>query len=448
MHSAKTEDYFLEFINERQLLSPAGKIILAVSGGIDSVVMAHLFFKSNLQFAIAHCNFKLRGEESEQDELFVKNLAQQFNVTFFSTSFETRNYSAKKGISIQMSGRELRYEWLEKVRQENGYDKIAVAHHRNDAIETLLLNLVRGTGISGLHGIKVLSGNIIRPLLFLYKSEIEGYAMKNNISYRTDSSNIENDYYRNKIRNQVIPLLKEINPAVEETLYENIRRFSEAEKIYLYSMEEKKRQLIKESNSKGAQIEIAELKKLEPLRLYLYELLKGYNFNPEVCKDIEEALDGISGKRFYSKTHQLLKDRNTLIIEPFAKAAENEKIKIAKGTEAINYPLPLIFNIIPASEALINKDKNTAFLDADELEWPLVLRKWKEGDSFVPLGMNSKKKLSDFFIDKKLSLHQKEQTWLLFSGNDIAWVIGLRISDKFKVTSNSGNVLVVKYQSE
>lgn len=431
----------LTSIKKANLFASSDSILLTVSGGIDSVVMCELFHKAKLKFAIAHCNFQLREAESDADELFVKQLAKKYDVPFFCKQFNTSAYADEKNCSIQMAARDLRYKWFEEIRKREKFQYIATAHHQDDSVETFFINLVRGTGISGLHGILPKQGKIIRPLLFTNKGEIENFAKKNKLKYREDSSNASDKYVRNKLRHQVIPVLKELNPALGNTINENIQRLRDVELIYKNEIENKRKAFVKKEK-KNHTISIEQLKKLPLPYPYLYEFLKPYNFNATTVESIIAALSGESGKQFYSDTHRLIKDRNSLIIEKVPGVKNQElRINIHKDQkELIIEGIKLKFRTLhenPKSKILHPKSE---CIDFNKLEFPLEVRKWEKGDAFYPLGMKGKKKLSDFFIDKKLSISQKENTWLLTSKGKIVWVIGLRIDERFKITDKTKKI--------
>ncbi len=443
------------FIKKENLFSPSEKILLTVSGGIDSVMMCELFYKAGFKFAIAHCNFQLRGEESNGDEKFVAALAEKYNAPFHIITFNTSAFAKKNKLSIQIAARQLRYQWFEEIREKFNYKYIATAHHQDDSIETLFINLIRGTGISGLHGILPKLGNIIRPMLFTNKIEIEKYASKNELQFREDRSNASDKYVRNKIRHQVIPVLKELNPVLEKTITDSMRHLRDIELIYKNDIEAKRSEILKQENS-TVLISIKQLKKLDPAVTYLYEFLKPFNFNTSSSSEIIAALESESGKQFFSTTHRLIKDRDFLIIEKISgpknqipgtnEIQASEKFQIKKSQkELIFNGLRLNFktDAKPANHLL--QTKNTcANLDFDKLKFPLEIRKWQQGDAFYPLGMKGRKKLSDFFIDKKLPISQKENIWLLISGGSIAWVIGQRIDERFKITNKTQKIYFVE----
>ncbi len=463
---------FVNYIKKENLFSPTEKILLTVSGGIDSTLMCELFHKAGLKFGIAHCNFLLRAEESDGDEVFVSALAERFNVPFHSVSFNTSTYAKKNKLSIQVAARQLRYQWFEEIRKNYAYNYIATAHHQDDSIETFFINLIRGTGISGLHGILPKQGTIIRPMLFTTKKEIDTYIKKNKLKHREDSSNASDKYVRNKIRHFVTPVLKELNPCIENTIIQNIQHLRDVELIYRNDIETKRAKIVKQE--KGTIfISIPRLKKLNPFSTYLYEFLKPFNYNASTVDEIISAFGGESGKQFFSGTHRLIKDREYLIIEPRTKKQEvrtgnqemrtknqekrdrsqEEKNEIKDSTRKIlknqkNIEIDnLKLNFSKLSNSFnteLQNPNSVANLDYDKLEFPLEIRKWKKGDTFYPLGMKGKKKLSDFFIDKKLSINQKENVWLLTSMGKIVWVIGQRIDEHFKITDKTQKIYFVE----
>ncbi len=438
---------FKKYISEKNLFSSNERILLAVSGGIDSVVMCELFHLAKYNFSIAHCNFQLRAKESEEDEKFVKKLAEKYDAKVFSKKIKTSEYATEKGISIQMAARELRYEWFEKIRKENGLESIAIATHLDDEIETILINFTRGTGIAGLHGIFPKRGKIIRPLLFATRKEIVEFAAEKKLRWREDSSNFSHDYVRNKIRHKIIPVLKEINPNLEKTFLENIEKIRGAEEIFHQQIEEKrKKNFIYEKDK--IKIPIDKLLQLFPLKTYLFEFLKPFGFNETVVEEITFSLGNQSGKFFFSETHCILKDRKYLLLKNNPKRVQNpfgvEQAIIYENTKRIKSPQSLQFLIADKKKFRIIKNEKTACLDYNKLKFPLVLRQWENGDSFVPLGMTGRKKVSDFLIDKKISLEEKNKVFVLISSGNIAWVVGHRIDDRFKITEKTKKIFISK----
>jgi tRNA(Ile)-lysidine synthase len=432
---------FLEFAQQNSLFTTDSKILAAVSGGMDSVVMAHLLKASGLNFSIAHCNFQLRGDEATRDQAFCNGLAQQFRVKFHTINFDTSAYAVQNKLSVQMAARELRYQWFEQIRQHHGCDVIALAHHQNDAIETILLNLTRGTGIAGLHGILPRNGYLVRPMLFMGRDEVLQLVEKNGLEYVEDSSNASTKYTRNKLRHDVIPKLKELNPSLEKTFENSLQHFRDMELLLELKVEEMKRELFSE-NGDEIHIALAGLKKLEPKRLLLFKLLQEYGFNETAVNDLIGALDKHSGRVFESEQFKLILDRENIILAK----KNSEALHVAQlngGEHEVvfgNYRI----NVLHDDSPLIIKDNPLAVsVDNELLVYPLIIRNWEQGDSFYPIGMKTKKKLSDFFIQQKIPLHEKSNIPLLINGNgDIMWVAGHRLSDKYKVSSKTKKVTI------
>lgn len=435
----------IAFIKTRRIFSPEDHILLAVSGGIDSTVMAHLFHLAKFNFAIAHCNFGLRGEESDQDAEFVKRLALQFRVDFFSTRFTTTSCASQKGISIQMAARELRYEWFENIRQKNGFNFIATAHHLDDQVETFLINLIRGTGIAGLHGIPIKNDRVIRPLMFAYRNDIEHYAGIHQLQYRTDHSNSETKYLRNKIRHELIPLLCSFNPEFTHGLTETISRIGDFEQIGNQELATWRKNALS-SNGREHTVDIGFLRQQVPPEPYAWALLSPFGFNETQVSNIVECLGSTSARKFSTSTHLLVKERSRILIRPIENLLPDKtyEIRAFAKTKKISKPVLLHFHrITDCKKYEIPVQENHASLDFDKLKFPLTIKKWQPGDAFFPIGMRKKKKLSDFFIDQKFSLHEKEQTWLLCSGNNIIWIIGRRIDNRYRVTSETKEILKI-----
>lgn len=427
-------------------------LLVAVSGGIDSVVLVHLLSQCGFSFSIAHCNFGLRAEESERDEMFVKMLAEEYGRPFFVKRFDTKKWAKTNRISTQEAARKLRYDWFSEIitsdtytlnRQPSTHNFIVTAHHANDNIETLLINFFRGTGISGLHGILSRQNNLIRPLLFAKREEIEMYAKENGLQWVEDSSNATDNYTRNLFRHKLLPLLKEAFANVEDNLLHNIQRFSEAEVLYQQSIEAHKKKLIK-TNGNEVQIPVLLLQKSKPLATIIWEILKDYNFTSLQVNDVQNLLEAENGKYVASSTHRIIRNRAWLIIAPL-QTEKAEHILIEEKDKKVTFPNGVLsFKQLPSVNDQPLSDTNVATLDAKEIQYPLLLRKWKTGDYFYPLGMNKKKKLSKFFIDNKLSKIEKENVWVLEADKKIIWVIGYRIDDRFKQKSNTQNVLLIE----
>lgn len=439
---------FNSFIENHLLVASGQSTLLAVSGGIDSMVMAELFHRAGFRFGIAHANFQLRGEESDGDERFVRDIAGKYAVRYFTEKFSTKEYAEQHRISIQMAARELRYRWFEEVRYADGFDLIATAHHLDDQVETFFINLLRGTGIAGLHGIPVKNGKIIRPLLFATREEISEFAAKHELSCREDRTNRETRYIRNRIRNKLMPVLRSIQPDYIRQITGTIGRIQDTESVLISCIDDLRLRLIRAEGERLI-IQIRELRPLDPLAAWLYELLSPFGFNPSTIGDLTRALDQDSGRTFHSSSHRIVKDRDRLIIMPAPKdepPRTGEEFLIGDTISEITFPIVLTFRTVSRKRGhQISADRYCATLDREKLTFPLALRKWNAGDSFQPLGMTRKKKLSDFFIDEKISIPEKEECWLLCSGDRIVWVIGYRIDHRFRVSSRSRELLVVEF---
>lgn len=438
---------FHKFILDNNLPGPEQQILLAVSGGMDSVAMTELFRRAGYRFAIAHCNFGLRGKESDLEEEFVKSLARSCRVTFHCRRFDTLEYAKEYGISVQMAARDLRYQWLEELRSRKGYGYIATAHHLDDEVETFLINLSRGTGIAGLHGIPPLSGRLFRPLLFAWREQIMAFVTEEGLAYREDSSNKENKYRRNRIRHEIIPALEALNPSFRQELSGTMRKIKDAEVIYRQAVMEKTSTLL-DRRGEEILIPIAGLKDLSPLRTWSFELLRPFGFTASGVDSLIAAMDREPGRQLFSPTHRLLIDRDHLIITPLenpAAPAGEEMAVIPDSREGqLDAPVRLTWSVSGTVPDHFASGTDTASFDKDLLRFPLTLRKWRRGDFFYPLGMGHKKKLSDFFIDNKVPRTRKEKSWLLCSGGAIVWVVGMRIDDRFKVTSDTHEVLSIR----
>ncbi len=435
-------DRFITFIQKHNLFSSSDRVLLAVSGGRDSVLLAHFFNACNFSFGIAHCNFGLRGEESDTDETFVRNLAAAFDAPFYSTRFDTAAIARAGSVSIQMAARELRYSWFEKIRQQHNYSCVAVAH-LSDTTETILLNLIRGTGISGLHGILPKRAGLIRPLLFLRAEEVAEIVKENNIPFRNDSSNLSTKYSRNKLRLEVIPKLKEINPKLEQTFEQNSKRFMELEEFLNAEVEKLRAELFTESESGDIAIELNRLKEMRPQNFLMYELFRPYGFNEGVLADLAACWDGQPGKVFESATHELLLDRAQVLLRE-RRQQKQETILLNQDEAAVRLQeFTLIYQQLPAERVKICGNPCRAFFDAALLQFPLKLRHWEKGDYFFPFGMDGKKKLSDFFISQKIPLSDKKAIRILENGNgDIIWVVGYRTDNRYKITGQTKKVYI------
>lgn len=440
-------DLFQEFIAQNNLFSHSDKVLLAVSGGKDSVLMAHFFNATGLKFGIAHCNFNLRGEESDLDQQFTQDLAAKFEVPFYTSSFNTRETALNQHISIEMAARDLRYSWLEEIRTDIQYDFIALAHHKNDSVETVLFNLVRGTGISGLHGILPKRDNLVRPLLFLNREEINKIIYDEKISFREDSSNASVDYARNKIRLEVIPKLKELNPSLEATFGQNSRRFAELEEYLKEQMNLLRDKLFREQPSGDYHIALADLKTLKPIRTLLFELFCPFGFRDNVLEDLAASWNGISGKVFESATHSILLDRDKLILQKRANSIIEDSL-VNEHEASIQWGgYRFTMHSETANDLKLSSDPAFAYFDFNKLVFPLRFRSWKQGDSFFPLGMRGKKKLSDFFINKKIPLNSKQLIPILENGDgEILWIAGYQADNRYKITDGTEKVIIFEMQ--
>lgn len=431
---------FLKYIEEEGLCRKQDRLLLAVSGGMDSMFMMRLFSQSSFLAGVAHCNFKLRGEESDQDQEFVKQEAEKLKLPFYTVSFSTESYAGRRKISTQMAARELRYEWFEQLARKEGYPLIAVAHHLNDLVETMLINLIRGTGPAGMHGIFPKKGNIIRPLLAFTREEIAAEVRRQAIPYREESSNASDKYLRNRLRHQVIPVFQELNPNLEHTFAANARHFLEAEQLIDQHIAPY-RELIKRDNESW-RLPCQALEEQKISGSVLFHLLRPFGFNAATISGIMEACRAQSGKQFFSPTHRLVKDRDDLIISPLPATGNGDDDR--QGSPASLFDELFEGEAMDAKDLAFGDGNTSAFLDMDKLQFPLEARYWKKGDRFHPLGMNGRKKLSDFFVDLKIPLQVKEQIPLVLSGGEIAWVAGYRIAHPFRVTTLTKKVYRIK----
>lgn len=439
------QDRVHAYIEKFQLLTDRQPVLVGLSGGADSIALLTILVKLGYSCIAVHCNFHLRGEESMRDEQFAENFACSLNVPFLKTDFDTERYASGRHLSIEMAARELRYSWFEEMRSQVNAQAIAVAHHRDDSVETLLLNLIRGTGIRGMSGIRPKNGYVIRPLLAVNRAEILAWLEEQHLSYMTDSTNLSDIYTRNFIRLRVLPLLEEINPSVKAAITRTSDHLAATEAVYLYVVEEARRELVKSDR-----ISISGLMAYPSPDAILYELLRSYNFTRQVTESIFQSLTKESGKMFYSSTHRLVKDRDYLLLAPVC-TDEYREYSFSMGDTNENLwrgPVELSFRkTVITKDFLIQKDKNIGYFDYDKLEFPLTLRTWKEGDWFIPYGMKGRKKLSDYFSDRKFSRFEKERMWLLCSGDDIIWIIGERIDNRYCLDKVTKSVLVVNFFS-
>jgi len=420
-----------KFIDQKSLFERCDKVLVALSGGADSVALLRVLHALGYQCECAHCNFHLRGEESNRDEAFVQQLCQKFDIPLHVTHFDTTDYAHTKRISIEMAARELRYQWFETLRQSIGASVIAVAHHRDDSVETFLLNLIRGTGINGLKGIAPKNGYVVRPLLQESRENILDYLQHLNQEYVTDSTNLQDEYMRNKIRLNLLPLMKELNPSVSESIAATAERLADAALIY-----NKEREMAIQRVMKGEKvISISALLDETAPSSLLFELLHPYGFNSSQIKDIYQSLFGQSGRRFHSSQWEVLRDRDSLILHSFS------------GEETDHVPPTLTYETVDITpEFIILRDKHIACLDADKVTLPLTVRKWQVGDKFTPLGMKGKKNVSDYLTDRKFTLFQKGHQYVACQGDKIVWLIGERIDNAYRIDTDSKRALIVRQE--
>lgn len=416
------------------------KILVAISGGVDSVVLTYLLKKLNYNISLAHCNFQLRGNESDLDEAFIKNLGEKFNLETFTIKFSTQEYQNKNKLSIQLAARELRYNWFYKLLKEQKIDYIVTAHHSNDNLETFIINLTRGTGLDGLTGIPPINGKTIRPLLKFSREEILQYAKLNSIEWREDVSNTEIKYTRNKIRHNVIPILEEINPNLINSFNNTSTFLQQSQQIIDDTIKQKSLEIVSH-DGEIKKINIKKIKELSNPKAYLYYLLKKYGFTE--WNDVFNLIYAQTGKVLTTKSHTLLKDRDFLLLLPSNKFTntENQTVTIIDSDLKVSYPVNLLFKNVQETTSL---DKNTIYVDKNSLNYPLTLRKWNDGDFFYPKGMLGKKKISKYFKDEKISLIEKQNIWILCSGkNEIIWILGKRQDRRFLPSDNTINILQI-----
>jgi tRNA(Ile)-lysidine synthase len=413
-----------------------GKLLLATSGGIDSMVMLDLFQKLKYKIAIAHCNFQLRGIESFEDQKFVENYASANQIPIFVTQFDTKAFATDRKLSTQVAARELRYDWFKELLETEKIDYLLTAHHADDNLETFIINLSRASGLEGLTGIPAQNEQIIRPLLIFSRQEIEVYAKDYSINWREDSSNASVRYVRNKIRHDIIPLLKELNPHFLDSFQKTQQYLQEAENMVEDAADMVYNQVADEKED-AIYFDLMKLKQLHNYKSYLYQWLKKYHFT--AWEDIYELVEAQSGKQVFSNYFRLLKDREFLILDEI-KENEYAIYLIEKNQKEVKVPLNLSICVV---DIISESKSNVIFVDEQKLEYPLTIRKWQEGDYFFPFGMDGKKKVSKYFKDAKMSLIEKENTWLLCSKNDIVWIIDKRLDNRFRVTNNTTKILKI-----
>ncbi len=410
------------------------KFLLACSGGVDSVVLAHLCNSSNLDFSIAHCNFKLRGEDSDRDQSFVQNLAKELNVNCFITEFDTKKYAEEHKTSIQIAARELRYTWFAEIQKNNQIPILVTAHHMDDDLETFIINLSRGTGINGLTGIPKRNENLARPLLNFSREQILTFANVEEINWRKDISNDDTKYLRNKVRHKIVPLLKELHPTFLQNFQKTQEFLMQTASFGEAHIKNLKEQIFVSEND-VIRIDVKKIQELKPLKFYAHALFHTYNFKE--WDNVTALLTAMSGKEIYSRTHKLVKDRDCLLLSKI-EPEDNSSYEIKENCAFIKEPIQIKIKEV---NEIVHTTGNTLYVDKKTLKYPLVVRKWEEGDYFYPLGMKGKKKVAKFFKDEKIDIISKQKQWLLCSDNKIVWVIGKRADDRFKITDATKSIL-------
>lgn len=438
------------FIREKQLFTLEDRVLVAVSGGADSVALLRVLLKLGYNCGAAHCNFHLRGVESDRDEVFVKELCSRYHVPLQVAHFDTTAYAAKQNISLEMAARELRYQWFEQVRVQTGSRVIAVAHHEDDCVETLLLNLIRGTGINGLKGIRCRNGYVVRPLLQVSRKDILEYLARAAQEYVTDSTNLKDEYTRNKIRWNILPEMEKINPSVQRSILATATRLSEVSVIYGQAIEEGKRRV---QDEKG--ILIAALIKEPSPHTLLFEILYPLGFNSSQIDEISDSLYGQAGRRFYSSGWTVLKDRTHLLLRPMA---SKDGADVSVGPFILDFPDNdtvclarqeiRMQRMAYSPDFIIPKDRERACLDASRVQFPLQVRKWRPGDWFIPFGMKGKKKVSDYLTDHKLSLYEKEATYVVCSNGQIVWIVGQRSDNRYRVGEETQEIILLSVEKK
>ena len=419
-----------KMIDESGLLMPGEKVLVALSGGADSVALFRVLMSLNYPIEAAHCNFHLRGEESNRDESFVRSLCEDFGVTLHVTHFDTTAYAKERAISIEMAARELRYGWFEQLRAERSIESIAVAHHRDDSVETFLLNLIRGTGINGLKGIAPKNGHIVRPLLMENRTSIEEYLHAIKQDYVTDSTNLQDEYMRNKIRLNILPLMRELNPSVSDSIFRTSRRLNEVADIYNCERARTLSSIVTKDSDGTYRISIDGIRKDIAPESLLHESLSPFGFHGAQMEDILQCIGGEqSGKRFYAREWMALRDREYLIVKHIATSDVLPELVIEEYMYTPEFSLP--------------REKNVACIDADKVNGELVIRRWRQGDKFVPFGMTGKKKVSDYLTDRKFTLYEKEKQCVACCGEDIVWLVNERSDNRYRVTENTKRIFIL-----
>ncbi len=434
-----------EYIEKLDVFKPQDRLLVTVSGGVDSIVCLHILHNLGYICGVAHCNFQLRGSESDEDESFVRSMCKQLELPFYCQSFNTHEYASQKSLSIQMAARELRYSWFESLRLSANYDHIILAHHGDDSVETMLINLARGTGLKGLTGIQAHSGHIRRPILFANRRDILAYADENHLSFREDSSNSKTDYTRNRIRHIIIPEFEKINPSFLKTSLSSIRHLRQEQLVLDQIFAEIKKDIVR-TESDDILLSLNKLSTLQHLNWFLFRFLSTFGFNGDQVSSLIDGISAPPGKQFFSEKYKIIIDREFLFLTQSSNN-EAEESYISVGVNSISEPINLKFEVLDIQQHIISTNRDIADLNYNKLSFPLKLRKWISGDFFYPIGMKNAKKLSDFFIDEKIPRHKKNEVWLLCSGDDIVWIVGHRLDNRFKITKDTKTVYRVSKES-
>ena len=432
----------VESLLKKYKVLPQDKILVAVSGGADSITLLHVLSELGYNCQAAHCNFHLRENDSNEDERFVFDFCLGKDIPLHVKHFDTQQVARQKGISIEMAARELRYNWFWQLVEKEHFSWLATGHHGDDMIETFFLNLARGTGLRGLRGMRECQGALIRPLLTFRRAEIERYCYENGIPFRTDQTNFDSAFQRNNIRHNVLPVMQMLNPSFFSTMMRNFKNIDDVWQVFENVVEELKEK-ITAREEEHMLIPIKLIHEHPQKEAVLFEILRPYGFKGNTITEIIESFDGIPGKQFFSKSYRLVRDRYNLVLVPLEEQGE-EICFIDSGVEKVNEPFDITIRQYPKEDDFkLSRDPFFVHLDADTVEFPLKIRHWKKGDQFRPLGMEKFKKMSDFFVDEKFSRVEKEKVWLLLSGDHIVWVMGHRIDDRFKVTDKTRNILEI-----
>ena len=431
-------ELFVSHIENQLPFLTKGKCLIAISGGLDSVVLSQLCHNLKFEMALAHCNFHLRGDESDADEDFVLQWAEDLDVEVFIEHFDTESYAKEHQLSVQMAARELRYQWFDELITQLNFDYLLTAHHADDNLETFLINLSRGTGLEGLTGIPEVNGTTVRPLLPFSREQIEAYAKENKLEWREDSSNASTKYLRNKLRHEVIPALKEANPQLLQNFNKTLSFLQDNNGIIEDRIAEVQKKVVTVEDN-VLKLDIKKIQKLSDPKAYLYQLLKDFNFTE--WNDVTNLLSAQPGKQVFSETHRLVRDREYLLLTELEHEDQKEML-ISESDKQLGTAVGTLY--FDEADAIFGKRTNVIFVDKEKLKFPLTFRKWKEGDYFYPFGMKGKKKLSKYLKDQKLSLIDKEHIWVLCSGNDIVWVVNRRADDRFKVEKNTSQILKIE----